>query len=71
MLLELLKNEQFDDEHAAYLTNVSAGGAATPELLSELYANKTGSAMSGGGWGMTETMGSGAAFTGRYFAERP
>ena len=71
MLLELLKNEQFGDEHAAFLTNVSAGGAATPELLSELYANKTGSAMSGGGWGMTETMGSGAAFTGRYFAERP
>ena len=71
MLLELLKNEQFGDDHAAHLTNVSAGGAATPELLSELYATKTGSAMSGGGWGMTETMGSGAAFTGRYFAERP
>lgn len=71
MLLELLKNEQFSDEHAACLTNVSAGGAATPERLTELYATKTGSAMSGGGWGMTETMGSGAAFTGRYFAERP
>ena len=71
MLLELLKNEQFGDEHAAHLTNVSAGGAATPELLAELYTTKTGSAMSGGGWGMTETMGSGAAFTGRYFAERP
>ena len=71
MLLELLKNQAFSDEHAAHLTNVSAGGAATPELLSELYATKTGTAMSGGGWGMTETMGSGAAFTGRYFAERP
>ncbi|HCG94398.1 MAG TPA: AMP-binding protein [Halieaceae bacterium] len=71
MLLELLKNQAFRDEHAAHLTNVSAGGAATPELLSELYATKTGTAMSGGGWGMTETMGSGAAFTGRYFAERP
>jgi acyl-CoA synthetase (AMP-forming)/AMP-acid ligase II len=71
MLLELLKNQAFSDEHAAHLTNVSAGGAATPELLSALYATKTGTAMSGGGWGMTETMGSGAAFTGRYFAERP
>ena len=71
MLLELLKNQAFSDEHAAHLTNVSAGGAATPELLSELYATKTGTAMSGGGWGMTETMGSGAAFTGRYFTERP
>ena len=71
MLLELLKNQAFSDGHAAHLTNVSAGGAATPELLSELYATKTGTAMSGGGWGMTETMGSGAAFTGRYFTERP
>lgn len=71
MLLELLKNQAFSDEHAAHLTNVSAGGAATPELLAELYATKTGTAMSGGGWGMTETMGSGAAFTGRYFTERP
>ena len=71
MLLELLKNQAFTEEHAEHLTNVSAGGAATPELLSELYATKTGTAMSGGGWGMTETMGSGAAFTGRYFAERP
>ena len=71
MLLELLKNQAFSDEHAAHLTNVSAGGAATPELLSALYATKTGTAMSGGGWGMTETMGSGAAFTGRYFTERP
>ena len=49
MLLELLKNQAFSDEHAAHLTNVSAGGAATPELLSELYATKTGTAMSGGG----------------------
>lgn len=71
MLLELLKNQAFSDGHAAHLTNVSAGGAATPELLAELYATKTGTAMSGGGWGMTETMGSGAAFTGRYFTERP
>lgn len=71
MLLELLKNEKFGDEHATHLANVSAGGAATPELLAELYATKTGNAMSGGGWGMTETMGSGAAFTGRYFASRP
>jgi acyl-CoA synthetase (AMP-forming)/AMP-acid ligase II len=71
MLLDLLKDKQFSDTHAAHLTNVSAGGAATPELLSALYATKTGTAMSGGGWGMTETMGSGAAFTGRYFTERP
>ena len=71
MLLELLKHPDFTDAHAAHLTNVSAGGAATPERLSELYASKTGTAMSGGGWGMTETMGSGAAFTGRYFTDRP
>ena len=29
MLMELLKNPSFSDEHANHLTNVSAGGAAT------------------------------------------
>ena len=71
MLMELLKNPSFSDEHASHLTNVSAGGAATPDALNELYQTRTGSAMSGAGWGMTETMGSGAAFTGYYFDQRP
>ena len=71
MLMELLKNPSFSDEHAGHLTNVSAGGAATPDALNELYQTRTGSAMSGAGWGMTETMGSGAAFTGYYFDQRP
>lgn len=71
MLMELLKNPDFSDEHASHLTNVSAGGAATPDALNELYQTRTGSAMSGAGWGMTETMGSGAAFTGYYFDQRP
>ena len=71
MLMELLKNPSFSDEHANHLTNVSAGGAATPDALNELYQTRTGSAMSGAGWGMTETMGSGAAFTGYYFDQRP
>ena len=71
MLMELLKNPNFSDEHASHLTNVSAGGAATPDALNELYQTRTGSAMSGAGWGMTETMGSGAAFTGYYFDQRP
>lgn len=71
MLMELLKNPDFSDEHASHLTNVSAGGAATPDALNELYQTRTVSAMSGAGWGMTETMGSGAAFTGYYFDQRP
>ena len=71
MLMELLKNPDFSEEHASHLTNVSAGGAATPDALNELYQTRTGSAMSGAGWGMTETMGSGAAFTGYYFDQRP
>lgn len=71
MLMELLKSPNFSDEHASHLTNVSAGGAATPDALNELYQTRTGSAMSGAGWGMTETMGSGAAFTGYYFDQRP
>ena len=43
MLLELLKNQAFSDEHAAHLTNVSAGGAATPELSEPLcHQNRNG-----------------------------
>ena len=70
MLLELLKNQAFSDEHAAHLTNVSAGGAATPDSSPSSMPPKPDGHVRWR-WGMTETMGPGAAFTGRYFAERP
>ena len=71
MMMELLKNEKFDDQDAAWLTNISAGGAATPEALFDLYRQKAAPALAGGGWGMTETMGTGAAFTGYFYEHRP
>ncbi len=71
MMLDLLSNPEFHPEDARHLTNVSSGGAATPEALSNLYRDKAGNAFSGGGWGMTETLGTGAAFTGYYYEQRP
>ena len=71
MMMELLKNEKFGEADAACLTNISAGGAATPEALFDLYRQKAGPALAGSGWGMTETMGTGAAFTGYFYEHRP
>ena len=71
MMMELLGNPQFTNSDAKQLTNISSGGAATPEVLSELYATKTANAFPGGGWGMTETLGTGAAFTGHFCSHRP
>jgi len=71
MLLELLGREDFTAEDAANITNISAGGAATPDILHELFLNKVQQGLAGAGWGMTETAGTGAAFTGRYMHDRP
>ncbi len=71
MMLELLKSEGFTEADAQALTNISSGGAATPEALFDLYKQKAGPALAGGGWGMTETMGTGAAFTGYFYDHRP
>jgi len=71
MMLELLKSEDFTEADAQVLTNISSGGAATPEALFDLYKQKAGPALAGGGWGMTETMGTGSAFTGHFYDHRP
>ena len=71
MMMELLGNPEFTPDDANRLTNISSGGAATPDTLSALYASKTGAAFPGGGWGMTETLGTGAAFTGYFCSHRP
>ncbi len=71
MMMDVLSNPDFKPEDAQYLTNVSSGGAATPEALSLLYRERAGDAFSGGGWGMTETLGTGAAFTGHFYRHRP
>lgn len=71
MMMELLGNPEFTPDDANRLTNISSGGAATPDTLSALYASKAGAAFPGGGWGMTETLGTGAAFTGYFCSHRP
>jgi acyl-CoA synthetase (AMP-forming)/AMP-acid ligase II len=71
MLLDLLTHDDFQDADTSNISNISAGGGATPSKLSELYSSKTASAMPGAGWGLTETGGSGAAFTGYMANARP
>ena len=71
MLLDLLQHPDFEQIDASVITNVSAGGGATPEKLHSLYRTKLSAAMPGAGWGLTETGGSGAAFTGHMAAQRP
>jgi len=71
MLLELLSLEDFSPDDATNVANISAGGAGTPDILHSLYLSQTPRALPGAGWGMTETGGTGAAFTGRYAVDYP
>ena len=71
MLLHLLGREDATPEDFAAIANVSAGGADTPPLLHELYRSQTSESLAGAGWGLTESGGTGAAFTGLYAHERP
>lgn len=71
MLLELLSLEDFSPSDATKVANISAGGAGTPDILHSLYLSQTPRALPGAGWGMTETGGTGAAFTGRYAVDYP
>ena len=71
MLLDLLNHTDFSAEDAAAISNISAGGAATPKILHDLYRHKTPTTLAGAGWGLTESGGSGAAVTGSFLRERP
>ena len=71
MLLDLLGREDATPEDFTAIANVSAGGADTPPLLHELYRSQTSESLAGAGWGLTESGGTGAAFTGLYAHERP
>jgi long-chain acyl-CoA synthetase len=64
MLLDLLQHPDIDKLDLSPITNISAGGAATPSSLADLYKSKLPNTMSGAGWGLTETGGTGSAFTG-------
>jgi long-chain acyl-CoA synthetase len=71
MLLDLLNRDDTKDEDFAAIANLSAGGADTPALLHELYRRKAPAGLAGAGWGLTESGGTGAAFTGYFMHERP
>lgn len=71
MLLDLLNRVDTDPKDFLAIANVSAGGADTPPLLHELYRQKTPEGLAGAGWGLTESGGTGAAFTGHFMHERP
>ena len=71
MLLDLLNREDALSSDFTAIANISAGGADTPPLLHDLYRQKTPDGLAGAGWGLTESGGTGAAFTGHYAHERP
>jgi acyl-CoA synthetase (AMP-forming)/AMP-acid ligase II len=71
MLLDLLGREDATPADFSAIANVSAGGADTPPLLHDLYRRQIHESLAGAGWGLTESGGTGAAFTGLYAHERP
>lgn len=71
MLLDLLQHPDIDQLDLSRISNVSAGGAATPTALAGLYKSKLPNTMLGAGWGLTETGGTGAAFTGSLMSQFP
>ena len=64
MLIDLLERGNLSHAETARISNISAGGAATPSKLYDLYDQHCPETMSGAGWGLTESGGTGAAFTG-------
>ncbi|MDA7852646.1 acyl--CoA ligase [Porticoccaceae bacterium] len=71
MLLDLLQHPDIDKLDLSRISNISAGGAATPSALADLYKSKLPKSMPGAGWGLTETGGTGAAFTGVLMSQFP
>ena len=71
MLLDLLQHPDIDKLDLSPISNISAGGAATPSALADLYQRKLPNSMPGAGWGLTETGGTGAAFTGLLMRQFP
>jgi len=71
MLLDLLNREDSHTDDFAAIANLSAGGADTPSMLHALYRQKAPGGLGGAGWGLTESGGTGAAFTGHFMHERP
>ena len=72
MVMQLLAEPGFDDPVAtASLGGIGFGGAGMPQRLIDDVLQRRGDAMSGIGFGLTETNGVGAAASGRLFQLRP
>ncbi|GAB3103626.1 acyl--CoA ligase [Aestuariicella hydrocarbonica] len=71
MLLDLLRHPDFETIDHSHLINLSVGGAATPAKLLALVREKAPTALSGAGWGMTESTSVGASFTGHFIDLKP
>jgi acyl-CoA synthetase (AMP-forming)/AMP-acid ligase II len=71
MMLDILQHPEIDDLDLSNISNISAGGAGTPKKLIQLYQKHLSDCLPGAGWGLTETAGTGAAFTGDGFRDNP
>ena len=72
MVMQLLAEPGFDDPAlTASLGGVGFGGAGLPQRLIDEVLGRRANAMSGIGFGLTETNGVGAAASGRLFQLRP
>lgn len=71
MMMDILQHPDIAHTDLSHISNISAGGAGTPHKLTQLYNEHLPNAMAGAGWGLTETAGTGAAFTGDVFRENP
>lgn len=70
MLIDILERGNISQEEASRISNMSAGGSATPGKLYDLYDQYLPESMAGAGWGLTESGGTGAAFTGPVVRQR-
>ena len=71
MMLEVLQHSTINDTDLSNISNISAAGSGTPGKLKQLYDEHLADTLAGAGWGLTETAGTGAAFTGNVFREFP
>ena len=72
MVMQLLAEPGFDDPAiTGSLGGVGFGGAGLPQRLIDDVLSRRGEAMSGTGFGLTETNGVGAASSGRLFQLKP
>ncbi len=71
MMLEVLQHSETQQTDLSNISNISAAGSGTPGKLKSLYDQHLPHSLAGAGWGLTESAGTGAAFTGDVFRQHP